>query len=135
MRLTSEAGISALLGAAAGFLISQSKMFVAGTPVEAFQSGWLLLVYAIAFGSCPILVQSISSHLRKEGGAIEIASSCASLLISYYVIVGRLISFDISKDSFSIKLTETYSGPLIMLPLVWLLLHAIDEALEVADVV
>ena len=128
MRLTSESGVSALLSAVAGFLIAQSQMFVAKTPLEAFGASWFLLIYCTLFASSPAMIHNAFRFTLTRDAKPRFVLSLLGFLASFYLITTHLIEFgNNSNDSLFIHFRESYSGPLVILPLLWTFCHLIDE--------
>lgn len=80
-----------------------------------------------------MVVQAGSEFLRNRRGTLEVVAGLIALAFAYWSIWNRLVTFATPGDGFYLKLNETYSGPLLALPVVWLLFHALDEVIAVAN--
>lgn len=125
-RLTSEVGLVTLLGAMAGFFVSQSSMFSSAVPNDGFKSVGFMLLYMAVFAGPGLLIEVWRRDRRLD--AVVRYGLIASFVLALGIVCNECLVFEADhSNGLSIKFRETYSVPMLLLPFVWIVLHVFDE--------
>jgi hypothetical protein len=130
VKLSSEAGVSALLSATAGVLISQSHLFVAATPTGALKGAFYILIYVAVFASAPISMVAMRRMVTLGADYKPFAASMLGGLACYFILAQNLISFSANDNSFQMLFFDKPAGPLLILPIIWFGIHLFDYVTE-----
>ncbi|HLI65983.1 MAG TPA: hypothetical protein VKU90_06430 [Caulobacteraceae bacterium] len=119
--------MAALLSATAGFLISQSHLFSAPTPIAALVSAFYMIIYTALFASAPLTVVTCKRMIQRKGSYLPFALSLVAFSSSYVLIGRNLVQFAANQQSLSVTFSDLYSGPILILPMIWLVVFVFDE--------
>lgn len=124
-RISSEGGVTALLGATAGFFISQSQLLNADTPYGGLKAGVLLALYCMIFAAIPLGY----SAKRLQGGSryLQIGLAISIVIAGYSQLIPALIDVTISEEGGNWAFKDNFAIPLLFTPLIWFFMFSIDE--------
>jgi hypothetical protein len=125
-RITSEGGVTALLGAAAGFFISQATFLKATTPLDGTRIGAYVALYCLLFAAIPLMFRSLKIEGPRK--LVSLFASLGVIALAYHQLFSTL--FTITGDgqgSGTWAWEDNYSIPIMTMPIVWLLAYSFDE--------
>lgn len=127
--ISSDASASALLGALAGLMASKGSVFEATNAVDATRALLFLLSYALLFVLpaywCWSFKLSREDKIKEAGDALIVTT--VVYIVLFFLFSSTLFTFGVtSGNTFTLSASETFAVPIVLLPIIWASIVAVD---------